>query len=205
VLIVELVIGSENVAEIDELNATPVEALAGEVKETVGGIVSGAAPVVKVQVKLLASGLPARSCAAVVRVAVYCVLPTRLFKGTKVAVVPLAVTMPATGAPPDTGRSVKLVLFIVELLIASEKVTDMVAFSPTSVSSFAGDVSDTVGCVVSAIKGGSETVGAATKGVSTPPPPHPNRLIPASSERENRLIRNLASAVWSGEDIGVLP
>jgi hypothetical protein len=67
---VELVIGSEKVAETDELSATAVAVLAGEVEDTVGGVVSGAAPVVKVQVKLPASGLPATSSAAVVKVAV---------------------------------------------------------------------------------------------------------------------------------------
>jgi hypothetical protein len=100
---VELVIGSEKVAETDELIATLVEAFAGEVNDTIGGVVSGVAPVVKVQVKLPANGLPARSWAAVVSVAVYCVLPARLFKGTNVAVVPLTVTTPLTAAPPAIG------------------------------------------------------------------------------------------------------
>ena len=43
-------------------------ALAGSVEVTVGARVSGAAPVVKVQLKELASGLPARSLAEVVMV-----------------------------------------------------------------------------------------------------------------------------------------
>ena len=71
VVIVELVIGSENVAETEELVATPVAPFAGEVADTVGGVKSGAAPVVKLQVKLANSALPAASLAAVVIVAVY--------------------------------------------------------------------------------------------------------------------------------------
>jgi len=43
VVIVELVIGSEKVAETEELVATPVAPFAGEVADTVGGAKSGAA------------------------------------------------------------------------------------------------------------------------------------------------------------------
>ena len=50
VLSVEFVIASEKVAETEEFSAMPVAALAGEVADTVGGVVSGAAAVVKVQV-----------------------------------------------------------------------------------------------------------------------------------------------------------
>jgi hypothetical protein len=50
VVSVEFVIGSENVADTGALSATPVAALAGEVADTVGGVVSGAAAVVKFQV-----------------------------------------------------------------------------------------------------------------------------------------------------------
>src|SRR4051794_18063211 len=146
---VELVIASEKVAETDELSATAVEALTGEIEDTVGGVVSGAVPVVKVHVKMPASGLPAMSSAAVVNVAVYRVLPARLFNGTNVAVFPLPATTPLTAAPPAAGRSVKLELFSVELIIASENVAEMVVLSPTPVSEFPGDVSDTVGGVVS--------------------------------------------------------
>jgi hypothetical protein len=41
--------GSLNVAVIAPLTATPEAALAGLVEETVGGVVSGAGPVVKLQ------------------------------------------------------------------------------------------------------------------------------------------------------------
>jgi len=50
VLIVELFIGSEKVADIAELSVTPVALLAGDVLDTVGGVVSDATLVVKVQV-----------------------------------------------------------------------------------------------------------------------------------------------------------
>jgi hypothetical protein len=42
----------------------------GTVELTVGAMMSGTAPVVKLQLKLVASALPARSLAAVLRVAV---------------------------------------------------------------------------------------------------------------------------------------
>src|SRR5204862_6361127 len=63
------------------LMATAVAALAGTVALTVGGVVSGVAPVVKLQTKSAASALPARSLAAVVIVAVYAVRGARLTAG----------------------------------------------------------------------------------------------------------------------------
>ena len=63
-------IASLKVAVIFVLIATPVAALAGTVRLTVGAVVSGAAPVVKLHTKSLASALPARSLAPVVIVAV---------------------------------------------------------------------------------------------------------------------------------------
>src|SRR5882672_10739309 len=107
VLSVELVIASEKVADTEEFSATPVAALAGDVEDTVGGVVSGAAAVVNCQVKFAASALPAASLAAVVMVAVYCVLPARLAVGVNVAVSPLTFTVPVTVAPPAVGRRVK--------------------------------------------------------------------------------------------------
>jgi hypothetical protein len=47
---VELLIGSENVAETEEFVAIPVAAFDGDVATTVGGVVSGAAAVVKFHV-----------------------------------------------------------------------------------------------------------------------------------------------------------
>ena len=49
VVIVALFIDSEKVAEIEEFSVTPVALLAGEVLDTVGGVVSGAGPVVNCQ------------------------------------------------------------------------------------------------------------------------------------------------------------
>ena len=99
-LSVELVMASEKVAETEEFVAMPVAAFAGEVADTVGGVVSNDAPLLKSQVKLVANALPAASFAAVVIVALYCVLGARSDDGVNVAVFPLADTAPAIGAPP---------------------------------------------------------------------------------------------------------
>ena len=108
-----------------------------------------AAVVVKFQLKLARSALPAASFAAVVMVAVYCVLPARLAVGVKVAVLPLTFTVPVTAVPPEVVASLKLAVVSVELVIASENVADTEEFSATPVAAFAGDVADTVGGVVS--------------------------------------------------------
>ena len=47
---VEFVIASEKLADTDEFSAIPVAAFAGDMLDTVGGVVSGAAPVVNCQV-----------------------------------------------------------------------------------------------------------------------------------------------------------
>ena len=67
---VEFFIGSENVADTGEFSATAVARFFGDVAETVGRVVSGASPVVKVQVELAGRRLPATSRAVVVTVAV---------------------------------------------------------------------------------------------------------------------------------------
>jgi hypothetical protein len=149
VVSVELVIGSEKVADTEEFSVTPVALFAGEVKDTVGGVVSGTGPVVKCQMKLATSALPAASFAVVVMVAVYSVLPARLPVGVNVAVVPVTFTVPVTGVPPLVVASVKLAVVSVELSIGSEKVADTEEFSVTPVALFAGDVEDTIGGVVS--------------------------------------------------------
>ena len=59
-------IASLKVAAIFLLTATPVAALAGSVKLTVGAVVSEPAPVVKLHPKALAMALPARSLTPVV-------------------------------------------------------------------------------------------------------------------------------------------
>src|SRR5437667_359141 len=60
----------------------------GTVRLTLGGVVLGVAPVVKLQLKSVARALPARSLALVVIVAVYTVLGARVLTGLKVAVTP---------------------------------------------------------------------------------------------------------------------
>ena len=63
-------IASLKVAAMFLLRATAVAALAGSVELTVGAVVSGVTPVVKLQLKPVASALPARSLTPVVMVAV---------------------------------------------------------------------------------------------------------------------------------------
>src|SRR5439155_537880 len=70
VVIVKGSIASLKVALMVWLIGTAVAPLAGTVALTVGGVVSGVAPVVKLQPKSVASALPARSLAPVVTVAV---------------------------------------------------------------------------------------------------------------------------------------
>jgi len=148
---VAFVIASVKVADTDVSNATPVAAFTGEVADTVGGVVSGTAAVVKLQVKAAASALPAASSAAVVMVAVYCVLPARLAEGVKVSVLPLTFTVPLTATSPEVVASLKLALVSVAFVIASEKVADTDVFNATLVAAFTGEVADTVGGVVSGV------------------------------------------------------
>ena len=70
------------------LIATPVAAFRGSVELTVGGVVSRATPVVKLQTKLAASALPARFLAPGLILAVYTVLGARLPRGVNVAITP---------------------------------------------------------------------------------------------------------------------
>ena len=142
---VELVIASEKVVDTEEFSATPVAVLVGEVADTVGGVVSGAAAVANCQLKSAASALPAASFASLVMVAVNCVLPAREAVGLKVTVLPLTLTVPVIGLPPAVGLRVKLAALSVEFVIASVKVADTEEFSATPVAALAGDVEDTVG------------------------------------------------------------
>jgi len=86
--------------------------------------------------------------AAVVLVAVYCVLAARVADGVNLAVLPLTLTVPLTAAPP-VGANVKLAVVSVALFIASEKLADTEALVATPVAALAGKVVDTVGGVVS--------------------------------------------------------
>jgi hypothetical protein len=98
---------------------------------------------------LAANALPAASLAAVVMVAVYCVLPARLAVGVNLAVLPLTLTVPAIVTLLALGRRVKLAVLSVEFVMASEKVAETEEFSAMPVAALAGDVEDTVGGVVS--------------------------------------------------------
>ena len=190
---VETVIALEKVAEIDEFAARPIAAFAGDVADTVGGVVSRAAPVVNFQVKLAAIGLPAASCAAVVIVAVYCVFAIRLIEGTNIAVLLLTSTLPPTAAPPAVGARVKLVVFSEEINIALEKVTNIDEFRATSIVASDGEVLDTLGGVLSGIVVVAPIT--ITGGESpAPPPPQPNRLRLASRVAENMPAKILDPA-----------
>ncbi len=148
VLSVELFISSENVTETGLFNATFVVLRAGASSETVGGVLSGAAPVVKNQVYTLPIGLPAASLAAVEMRARYRVLPASSVAGVKVATFPLTSTVPLIHAPLGI-RRVKLAVFSVELSIGSENVAETEALIFMPVSSLLGEVAVTRGAVVS--------------------------------------------------------
>src|ERR1043165_1055602 len=79
-------IASLKVVAIFWLMATPLAALAGTVELTVGAVVSRVPLVVKLQTKLAAIGLPARSLTPGIILAVYTVLGARFAAGAKVAV-----------------------------------------------------------------------------------------------------------------------
>jgi hypothetical protein len=164
-----LVIASEKVADTDAFSVMPVALFAGDVADTVGGVVSRPAPVVNFQVKSAASALPASSVAAVLMVALYCVVAVRLDVGVNVAVLPVSLMVPITAAPPAEGVSEKLAVFNVELFIGVEKVADTEEFSVTLLAPFAGDVEETVGGV-------ALVVFAVTTSSSAVRPPHPNSV-----------------------------
>lgn len=145
---VAFVIASEKVADTEEFSATPVAPFAGDVADTVGGVVSGTGPVVKFQVKFAASVLPAESVAPVVMVAVCGVIAARGAEGAKVAELLVATTVPATGKPAGVIR-VKVLVFSVGFSMTSEKVTVVAEFTAMLIAAFAGEVEDTVGGIVS--------------------------------------------------------
>jgi hypothetical protein len=89
VVLVSASIDSLKLAVMSVLIATPVALASGAVELTVGAVVSGATPVVKVQVKALASALPATSLTSVVIRAAQVVLAGRSLAGVKVAILPL--------------------------------------------------------------------------------------------------------------------
>jgi hypothetical protein len=164
-------IASLKLAEISVLSATPVAPATGTVELTVGAVVSGVAPVVKLQVKALARALPATSLATVVIVAVQMVLAGRLLDGVKVATLPLTAypTVPVLAVPAGHA-SVKLAVVRVSGSIASLKLAEISVLSATPVAPAAGTVELTVGAVVS---GMAPVVKVQVKGLA--------RALPATS------------------------
>ena len=132
------------------LSATAVAPLAGKTVLTIGGVVSGAAPVVKLQVNGTASGLPATSLAAVVMVAVHVVLEGSGLPGVKLATLPLVAyaTVPPMLAP-EGQASVKLAVVRLAGFIASLKLAVTAVLIATVVAPLAGKTELTVGAVVS--------------------------------------------------------
>ena len=150
--------------------------------------------------------MPCESLAAVVMVAVYCVLAARSIEGTSITVLPLTITGPVTAAPPAEGAKVKLSVLIEELIIASEKVADTEEFGATPVSAFDGDVSETVGGVVSEAvgEGGEVTLVVINTGEdSAPPPPapQPDRLKLATSRAAEKIPAEILALTFLPFDI----
>src|SRR5438105_991592 len=86
------------------LIGTAVAASAGTVALTVGGVVSGVTPVVKVHTKSVGSGLPARSVAAVVIAAVYVVRGARVPAGVTGIGTPMILESRVTAAVRANSR-----------------------------------------------------------------------------------------------------
>ena len=143
-------IGSLKLAVISVLMATPVVLPAGLVELTVGAVMSGPAPVVKLQSTALTMALPATSLAPVVTRAEHVVLAGRLLAGVNVATFPLTAypTDPVTGAPTGHAR-VKFATVIVRGFIDSLKLAVISVLMGTLLALAAGLVELTVGEVVS--------------------------------------------------------
>jgi hypothetical protein len=139
VLIVAGFMASLKVAEIIVLTATPVDALTGTVEITVG-----AATVVKVHTKLVASPAPVGFFAPIVIAAVKKVPVARPVVGVNVAVVPAKVTVPATGVAPGPVK-VNVAALIVAGFMGPLKVAETVVLTATPVAPLTGTVETTVG------------------------------------------------------------
>lgn len=138
---------SLNVAVTAALTGTPDWLLTGLVELTEGGVVSAAAPVVKVQLLFAVMALPAASFTPVVTVAVYAVLYASGPDGWNVAVLPLRETVPGMTSPPLFNVNVPDVK--VAAFIGSLKVAETVVFTATPVWLPAGLVVVTDGGVTS--------------------------------------------------------
>jgi hypothetical protein len=99
------------------------------------------------QLKLAGSALPAMSVIPVVSVAVYWVPLTSEASGVQRATEPLALTVPATPAPPPV--TVKVAAFTVAGAIASENEAWIVPFRAAPLAPAAGSVASTLGGILS--------------------------------------------------------
>jgi hypothetical protein len=128
-----------NVAESAVLTAAPAVPFTGTVETTVG-----AATVVKVQTKFADKGVPARSFAPAVMVAIYRVPVVRTTVGANVAVVPAYVTVAATEVAPGPVK-VNVATVIVAGSMTSLNVAEMGVLTAIAVAPLAGIVEITVG------------------------------------------------------------
>jgi hypothetical protein len=133
------------VAVMFALTASFVIPPTGLVETTVGAVVSGAVPVVKLHILLKANALPARSVAPVVIIASYVALESRVLVGVKVAITPVYAAMHSTVAPVTSFDKVKVAVVSIAVFIFSLKVAVIILFGATPVASLVGFVEVTVG------------------------------------------------------------
>ena len=136
-------IASLKVAVILLLMATPELSVAGLVELTWGGLVSAAAPVVKLQERSAARAAPCVDFAPVVRVAVKTLPAARGLEGAKVALMPSALVATTPGICVVPCFSVKVAAL--RGSIAMSKAAESVALSGTLVAPSTGDVERSVG------------------------------------------------------------
>jgi hypothetical protein len=146
---VALVIASENVALMAVFTGTDTAPPTGSVEVTAGAVRSAATAVVNDQLTLDVSALPARSVAAVVIDAVYCVFAASAVDGMNITLLPFTVTVPVISVTVPARMSVTLDVVSVAMLIGSENVAATVGCSATDVAPLTGSVLSTVGTVVS--------------------------------------------------------
>jgi hypothetical protein len=148
------VMSSLKVALMAVLFATLVAASAGKFTVTVGRVVSGSAAVVNVLVKVLASGLPAKSVIAVLSVTVYSVLFAngvgKVGVNTAVLLEGAYSTVPVTAVLSVVLRSVMVLAVTVLGAMLSLKLTFTLVFTLTLPALLSGVMAITVGAVVSA-------------------------------------------------------
>ena len=172
---------SENTAETVVLVATPTVGpgvdVAGIVSVTLGRVVSGAMPVLKVHTKLLTSVRPVVSVAPVVTVAVQSALAGRLAVGVKVAArlgavyetVPVTGTIPVTAAPSGQATVKVVALIVAGFMSLLNAAVTRVPLIGTPVALLTGATAVTVG-------GNGATPPVPRMGSCPPPPPPPPQL-----------------------------